>query len=59
MRFHSLYNWRYGPVRDNAARIHPQMLPYEELEPAQQEKDAYAWQLLEPLATIIDQFTEE
>lgn len=59
MRFHSLYNWRYGPVRDNAARIHPQMLPYEELEPAQQKKDAYAWQLLEPLATIIDQFTEE
>lgn len=59
MRFHSLYNWRYGPVRDNAARIHPQMRPYENLPRKEQLKDAYPWQLLEPLATILDQITEE
>jgi len=46
MRFHSLYNWRYGPVRDNAARIHPMMLPYDRLAPEEQRKDDYAWELL-------------
>ena len=46
MRFHSLYNWRYGPVRDNGARIHPMMLPYDQLAPEEQRKDDYAWELL-------------
>lgn len=59
MRFHSLYNWRYGPIRDNNARIHPQMRSFEDIPPEEQLKDAYAWQLLEPLATIIDQISEE
>jgi hypothetical protein len=59
MRFHSLYNWRYGSERNNAARIHPQMRPFEDLPRNEQLKDAYAWQLLEPLAAILDQITEE
>lgn len=59
MRFHSLYNWRYGPIRDNAARIHPQMRPYEELTREEQLKDAYPWQLLAPMAKILDTMTEE
>lgn len=50
MRFHSMYNWRYAPVRNNAARVHPLMLPYEDLSPAEQQKDDYAWELLALLA---------
>lgn len=49
-RFHSLYNWRYGPKRDNLARIHPMMRPYEELEISEQEKDDYSWELIGQLA---------
>ena len=46
MRFYELYNWEYDPVRDNGMRRHPLMLPYDELSPAEQRKDAYAWQIL-------------
>ena len=47
MRFHSLYNWKYAPVRDNAARKHPLMCPFDMLSEADQAKDDYAWELLE------------
>lgn len=50
MRFHSMYNWRYAPVRNNPAREHPLMLPYAELAPSEREKDDYAWELLDNLA---------
>lgn len=53
MRFHSLYSWRYGAVRDDHARVHPMMVPYEVLAPQERAKDLYAWQLLEPLAQIL------
>lgn len=46
MRFHSMYNWSYAPVRNNAARQHHLMLPYEELPPEEQRKDDFAWELL-------------
>ena len=46
MRFHQMYNWQYAPVRDNARRRHPLMLPYEQLSAAEQRKDAYAWEML-------------
>jgi len=50
MRFHSLYNWDYSPIRDNTARLHPLMRPYEALPLAEQTKDDYAWELLGKLA---------
>ena len=50
MRFHSLYNWQYSPVRNNDAREHPLMLPYEELSSSDQKKDDYAWELMNQLA---------
>lgn len=59
MRFHSLYNWRFAPVRDNAARLHPLMVPFESLSEAEQSKDEYAWRLLEPMAKEIEKNTEE
>ena len=46
MRFHQMYNWRYAPVRDNARRFHPLLLPYEQLSASEQRKDAYAWEML-------------
>ncbi len=50
MVFHSLYNWRYAPKRDNAAREHPLLVPYHQLAPAEQRKDGYAWEMLKDLA---------
>jgi len=46
MRFHTIYNWRYSKVRDNALRRHNLILPYEELALSEQEKDDDAWLLL-------------
>ena len=46
VRFYQMYNWQYAPVRDNARRRHPLLLPYEQLSGEQQRKDAYAWKML-------------
>jgi len=32
--------WIYGAVRDNAAKVHPCLVPYRELPAAQRQKDA-------------------
>lgn len=46
LRFYIFYNWSYGPARDDAARKHPMLCPYEELAPEQKmERDA-AWELM-------------
>ena len=47
MRFHMLNNWQYAPVRDNARRLHPLLVPFDALDEADQIKDDYAWELLE------------
>lgn len=54
IRFHSMHNWRYAQTRDNAARLHPLMLPFEDLDLKEQEKDDYAWELLEALSRNLD-----
>ena len=51
-RFHLLNNWKYGPVRDNAARIHPLIRPFDQLSQADQAKDDYAWELLNQAAGL-------
>jgi len=48
--FHALYNWRYAPVRNNDAREHPMMVPYEALDETERAKDDNAWLLLGALA---------
>ena len=50
MRFYQMYNWQYAPVRDNTLRHHPLLLPYAQLSREDQEKDAYAWEMLGRLA---------
>ena len=49
MRFSQLSNWQYAPVRDNAARLHPLLIPFEALPPEEKKKDDFAWELLSKL----------
>lgn len=49
MRFSQLSNWQYAPVRDNAARLHPLLIPFEALPPEEKKKDDFAWELLDQL----------
>ena len=50
MLFHALYNWRYAPRRNNDAREHPLMVPYDALSEADRRKDDNAWLLLNAFA---------
>ena len=51
-RFHLLNNWRYDPIRNDALCRHPMLLPFDKLTLSEQQKDDYAWKLLEQLAEI-------
>ena len=46
LRFYQLFNWQYAPQRNDALRLHPQLLPYSELTEEQKQKDDFAWELL-------------
>ena len=46
MRFSQMCNWKYAPVRDNGRRLHPLLVPFEELPVAEKKKDDFAWELL-------------
>ncbi len=39
-RAYEAMGWRYGPVRDPVAKTHPDMVPFDALEPKEREKDA-------------------
>ena len=39
MRMRRSSGWRRGLVKDNASKIHPSMVPYEELSEAERDKD--------------------
>ena len=54
MRFYRMYNWTYGEKRDDTRRRHPLIRPFEELDVQEQEKDAYAWQMLDAVSDRID-----
>ena len=42
-RFYYLHNWSYGKKRDDGARIHPSLLPFDRLSETEQEKDWWAY----------------
>ena len=50
VRFHVLNNWKYGPVRNNAEKIHPLLVPFDNLSLEEQAKDDFAWELLKDVA---------
>lgn len=51
LRFYTFYNWSYGPVRDDFARQHPMLCPYQELTAEQKRERDAAWELLSCLAS--------
>ena len=54
LRFYIFYNWSCGPVRDDEARQHPMLRPYEELTPEQKlERDA-AWELMGSISAELE-----
>lgn len=46
LRFYTFYNWSFGPVRDDAARQHPMLCPYDRLTPEQKKERDASWELL-------------
>ena len=48
--FHALYNWQYAEKRNDAMRLHPLMVNYTTLSPADRQKNDSAWLQLETLA---------
>ena len=46
MRFSQMSNWRYAPERDNAHRLHPLLIPFDQLSEEEKRKDDFAWELL-------------
>jgi hypothetical protein len=40
VRAYEEMGWRYGPERDRDAKTHPDMVPFDELERREQDKDA-------------------
>ena len=49
MRFHLMNNWTYAEKRDNAARLHPFIVPYESLSREEQLKNDFGWELLKEI----------
>ncbi len=46
LRFYIFYNWGYGSARDDVARQHPMLCPYEELTLEQRKERDAAWELM-------------
>ncbi len=46
LRFHCLYNWRYGETRDDIRRIHPLLVSFESLPEEAQAKNDDVWRQL-------------
>lgn len=46
LRFYIFYNWHYGPFRDDEARQHPMLCPYEDLTAEQRRERDAAWELM-------------
>lgn len=45
-RFHFMYGWQYGDERNNEERMHPLLVPFEQLSLEDQKKDDYSWEMI-------------
>ena len=54
LRFYIFYNWSYGPVRDDEAKQHPMLCPYEELTPEQRKERDAAWELMGNISVALE-----
>ena len=45
-RFHTVNNWRHAPERDNERRLHPALVPFDDLPLREQEKDDISWEVI-------------
>lgn len=50
--------WVYGPVRDTELKTHPDMVPFDELDPRERDKDAVFVALCELARTLIIDYDE-
>lgn len=50
VRFHKMYNWTSGEVKNTTLREHPNLVPYSDLTDQDKQKNAYSWELLGYLA---------
>lgn len=55
LRFYTFYNWSYGEVRDDGARQHPMLCPYQDLTEGQKRERDAAWELLGSIAAELRQ----
>ncbi len=56
-RFHYLNNWKYNEKRDNVMRLHPLLVPFEELSYEEKKLDESSWEVLEELAAALGEET--
>jgi hypothetical protein len=46
--------WRYGPMRDDGKKIHPSIIPYEQLSESEKEKDRETVRNIPKILSLID-----
>lgn len=51
-RFHIVNNWHYAAVRNDSAREHNLLVPFDDLPYEEQAKDAYSWELLSKIDNL-------
>lgn len=58
-RAYEAMGWTYGPVRDTEAKTHPDMVPFDDLDPRERDKDAVFIALCELARQWVIDYPEE